>query len=435
MSWREDMFNARFRDVPFTVEKVDSAVGRRVVLHEFPGRDKPFPEDNGKRPREFVVTGIVVGDDYMKQRDALVAAFETKGPGELVHPYWGPVSVVVKTEAQFTETLEDGGSAQFVVTFVEAGELPEWEPDIEPLPPALAAATSISEAFAAAVAFADQVAATYNDGVARINDATDAMRKALVKAQRAVDTLSDVVDTITAIENGVSALLALPGQLAAAVVGVYTSLCEAVADIEASVSNALDDLGLGSDTKTLEQKRPTASGLLSAAARIDLLGAILTDVSTFGDDWPTVAETTPSRTQLNTNRRALIRLMKTSAAIGVVRGVASPGMSFDDREQAMGLRDTVSAFVDTLLLDDELDDTTFAALRDMQVLLNAYLSKLAGTLPELVDYTPPGVVPSLALAQQLYQDPTREAEILARNPSIRHPGFVRGGDVLKVSDV
>ena len=84
MAWRENLVPAAFRGVPFFVERHQSqAAGRRVQVHEYPGRDLPWPEDLGRRTREFEIDGYVVGDDYFAARDALLDACDRPGPGGL----------------------------------------------------------------------------------------------------------------------------------------------------------------------------------------------------------------------------------------------------------------------------------------------------------------------------------------------------------------
>jgi hypothetical protein len=97
VTWREDLrrvviggrslIGASFRGVPFFVGESERAGGRRAVGHEFPFRDDPFVR--GPRPpaREFRIDGYVLGDDYLTQRDALLAALEDEsGPGRAGAP-------------------------------------------------------------------------------------------------------------------------------------------------------------------------------------------------------------------------------------------------------------------------------------------------------------------------------------------------------------
>ena len=71
MSWREELIQATFRGVAFFVQGHEGEVGRRVQVHEFPLREKPWAEDMGRKARTFTLDAYVLGSDYMQQRDAL----------------------------------------------------------------------------------------------------------------------------------------------------------------------------------------------------------------------------------------------------------------------------------------------------------------------------------------------------------------------------
>lgn len=91
--WRDRKQGASFRGVPFLVDTDSVPVGRRTQLHEFPQRDQPFVEDLGRRTRHYKFTGFVAGDDCLAQRDRLLTALDKAGSGELVHPWFGRLTV------------------------------------------------------------------------------------------------------------------------------------------------------------------------------------------------------------------------------------------------------------------------------------------------------------------------------------------------------
>jgi len=94
MAWQDRYLDASFRGVPFFVDRANTSGGRKTVLHEFPERDLPFAEDLGRASRLFNVTGYIIGEDYFEQRDRLIAAcFDKSGPGILIHPYYGSLTV------------------------------------------------------------------------------------------------------------------------------------------------------------------------------------------------------------------------------------------------------------------------------------------------------------------------------------------------------
>ena len=97
-SFFNNLREASFRGARFEVDDVEASGGRRVVLHEYPLRDTPYSEDLGRRAREFSVRGYIIQGrtyDYASARADVLKALEAYGPGELVHPWHGEVSVVV----------------------------------------------------------------------------------------------------------------------------------------------------------------------------------------------------------------------------------------------------------------------------------------------------------------------------------------------------
>ena len=120
MSWRDGLLPASFRDVGFSVEAHENGGGRRIALHEYPGREESFPEDVGRRAQTFQVEAFIVGDDYMERRDALADACDRPGPGVLVHPYRGRREVSCERWT-LSERASDGRMCRFTLEFVEAG--------------------------------------------------------------------------------------------------------------------------------------------------------------------------------------------------------------------------------------------------------------------------------------------------------------------------
>lgn len=53
--WRDRLRDASFRGVPFSVEDDEGSFGRRVQVHEYPNRDKPFTEDLGRATRRMTI--------------------------------------------------------------------------------------------------------------------------------------------------------------------------------------------------------------------------------------------------------------------------------------------------------------------------------------------------------------------------------------------
>ncbi len=81
--------------------------GRRVLEYLFPGVDAPAYDDFGVLPSIVTVDALVIGDDYKAQVKSLQRAFETPGPGQLMHPWLGPMSVILEEPASISFSVRE----------------------------------------------------------------------------------------------------------------------------------------------------------------------------------------------------------------------------------------------------------------------------------------------------------------------------------------
>jgi len=124
--------------------------------------------------------------------------------------------------------------------------------------------------------------------------------------------------------------------------------------------------------------------------------------------------------QIVANQGALANLLALQGLIEAVR--AATTATYDSQNAALSLRDD---------LCDRLDAASAAATsRPLRAVLDALrvalvldINTRAAALDTLVTYTPARVLPALVLSHALYDDPSRAADICARN-GIEHPGFV-----------
>lgn len=136
-SWRDDLQYARFRGAYFHCESNSRESGRRIVEHQFPKKDTPYAEDMGRHAREFTVRGYCIvypsqrddqlfTVDYRTVRNALIAALEAEGPGELQLPTQPPQQVVCP-RYRMMEEERFGGYVAFDMTFQEYGLEPLFD--------------------------------------------------------------------------------------------------------------------------------------------------------------------------------------------------------------------------------------------------------------------------------------------------------------------
>lgn len=81
--------------------------GRRVLEYLFPGVDAPAYDDFGLLPSILTIDALVIGDDYKAQVKSLQRAFETPGPGQLMHPWLGPMSVILEEPASIAFSVRE----------------------------------------------------------------------------------------------------------------------------------------------------------------------------------------------------------------------------------------------------------------------------------------------------------------------------------------
>jgi prophage DNA circulation protein len=122
--WRAQLRKASFRGIEFYYSGAGSdGNGRRVVVHQYPKRDDVDIEDLGANARRFSISGYLLGSQLgsalFNVRDQLEAAFNAAGPGTLVHPHYGAISVHVES-APLSYNTRQGGMVSFEAQFVRA---------------------------------------------------------------------------------------------------------------------------------------------------------------------------------------------------------------------------------------------------------------------------------------------------------------------------
>lgn len=396
MTWRDDLRPASFRDAPFHVENADQSGGRRQVVHEFPQRDDAFVEDLGLRPHEFRVEGFILGAAYMAGRDALIAALEAAGPGTLVHPYRGALTVSC-IDWTVRETSDKGGAAFFSIVFVSS---------------AVQARPAQAEDTGAAV-------------VAEAAAATGEAEAGLVQ-RLSVSGLPGFV------AEGAAARI---GSIATTLEGGLGRLGSGAA-LLSSVSLRLQ--GLRSDALGLLFRVPDLAGALtdliaSAGLMADTPRAALRELKSLigidtGDRAP---GSTPARAVDRANAAVLERTV-TLVAAGQA-AVATTQIQFESYDDAVAVRDDLSARLDAaaLQLADVGDDAGHARLEALRLAMVRDVTRRGGSLARVYGYVPAGTEPALVIANRLYADAGRAADIVSRN-RVRHPGFVPGGAPLEV---
>lgn len=119
-AFTDTLYPCSFRGAPFIARDSEEEFGRKLAVHTYPQRDTVYPEDMGRKAREYEIEGFLVGDDVLAQRDYFISLVEQAGPGLLVHPTHGVLNVVL-TRFKSKSPAERGRSIEMNMSFIEAG--------------------------------------------------------------------------------------------------------------------------------------------------------------------------------------------------------------------------------------------------------------------------------------------------------------------------
>ena len=393
MGWKEDLQPASFRGVPFHVTDDGGTGGRRGTLHEYPQRDNPYFEDMGRKGRGKTITGFVIGENYIQARDALLDALEAAGPGELIHPTFGSLTVSVP-DFSYRQSNTEGGMCRFEISFLESGEVTY---------PTASVATSQQTIAAAEVLEAsaiDTFVESFNiDGLPAFA-AADAILTANNILQDLEDQLGSLggvlTDPVGSIQAVMGELVKDPLALANRIFGLFNK-AGAVLQSGLQFSQGFNDF----------------DSINFARAFITLRA-----VNLFGNTSRAI-NPTATRSKIYDNRDALNAL--TRQALLVQAAGMTGVMPLPVYDDAIKLRTETLQALETESLN--ADDDTYLALEDLRAKVHNDMTSRIQDAARLREITPSEVQPALALAYDLYESVDREGEIIARN-RLRHPGFV-----------
>ncbi len=388
-----------FRGVPFETKSSTATVGRRVQIHEYPQRDTPFVEDLGRKAREITFTAFVVGADYIAKMQKLIGALEEPGSGILIHPWLGKMNVTPKSASKvtFSDKLR---TASVELTFVESGE--EKYPE-----------SSIGTQFKSRLCA---------EGILSSALASFSSRFNLQGAQDFVQA---------AVAGQLSEMMSLGPLL----------------DVGASFGMADDMLDLASDAMTLVSQNPTELGnQIANSLGLGKFNNVTTSwrrvarqlsnllesesLNKSSESKPVVLTTSATIEKNNSALQDLVRQVTVANIVGATSFIGTDQDRVDSARTAQNiayqdlieLRDAALAAIDSELLKTR-DDEVFKSIEDGYTAVFDDLTKRAEKQAQLMDYTPPAVLPAVVIAYDRYGDANRDLEIVERN-KIVHEGFV-----------
>ncbi|WP_039659690.1 DNA circularization protein [Pantoea sp. MBLJ3] len=459
MSWKDNLQDASLRGVPFKVDEDEATFGRRVQVHEYPNRDKPWAEDLGRATRRFSVQAYLIGDDYFEQRNRLIEAIEKPGSCTLVHPYYGEMTVVVDDAVRISHSQNEGRMCRVSFSFIESGELSFPTAGLATGQKLSSSVSFLDDAISSAFgAFGmDGMPDFLQDGVL---DEASGMFSTVTSAFQYVD--SGVSAASRLLQGDLSVLLSPPSS-GMSFVNRLQTMWRAGSRLTGNASDLMSmikgltgvtvDSGLAprgvwnTDSKTAQTQtiqrnyvaqavRTTAISEASAAVTnlpqpanrtvtrqqdplqpVRVSHPAVTNIQPVSGVTSAVSASTAATT---TDSASLTSVTTASASSGVTSSTDSGTViTWDDLAQ---VRDSLNEAIDREM-ERVSDDGLYQALVTVRTDLNRDISARLEQVERMTERMPSQVMPALVLAADWYDSASRAGDITARN-GIRHPGFV-----------
>lgn len=432
MSWIDNLQDASLRGVPFKVDEDEATFGRRVQVHEYPNRDKPWAEDMGRATRRFSVQAYLVGDDYFEQRNRLIEAVEKPGSCTLVHPFYGEMTVTVTDEVRVSHTKDEGRMCRVSFNFIESGELSFPKSGI-------ATGTKLTGAAALMDDFLSSAFETF--GLDGMPDFTQ--NGLLDDASEMFDTVTDAMQYVDSgisaasrlMQGDLSVLLMPPSsgmnfvnqlqtmwRAGTKLTGNVTDLISMVKGLSGiTLDTGLAPRGVWKTDSASTQARTEQRNYVAQAIRTSALSEAVNTVTNLpkSTSSTTNAAEKTSATVI-VSHPAVNDVLEDDTAVGATTSTATDTVpSWDDLTD---VRDTLNTAIDQEMVRVN-DDGLFLALRQVRTALNEDITARLEQTSRTVERVPSEVLPAVVLAADWYDDAGREYDITARN-AIRHPGFV-----------
>ncbi|ENA4137490.1 DNA circularization protein [Salmonella enterica subsp. enterica serovar Anatum] len=449
-----------FRNVPFLIYKEQrERGGRHIVKREYPLRESGGADDLGPKLPAFTFTVIVQGDDAQAQRKALRDALYAPGAGELVHPDYGTLNVLIDNfESRYN--VSEQRVVEFTITAVPQAN--DTAPDAQQ-----DTAAALTQKTGSGL---NSVFNTLADGWSVVSDNLHDLQAMMDTVSEKIDALENTVSSVgilqdisafaasfTAMKGNITSLITSPLRMAQQFAGVFSGLI-ALPSVPAmsllrnhtgttpSGSLAVPDEALRSqggtqlyqslsafyDTLTTQDTRRSLTGLTPATqSNIRLLqsvmqsAVVLAQAQTAGSlltiavaqaGVPTSAPLSGSGAGAGVDASAPVSLLQSA---GDVRAVSHAlGQSLDTQVLAF----YGQGFTRTAL-----------ALREARLALVEDLTTRGVHLPGTSSVAVRTTQPALVTLYRATGNSVQWQRFVRRN-NVIHPLFVPGGQVLEVID-
>lgn len=412
VNW-EELRDASFRGIPFYFVDVEGTGGRRAIPHSYPKKEVGWTEDHGAVLTQQQINGILLGNDYQAQFNRLLAALNTPGPGELVHPWFG-VQQVQAGKVTHKLSTEEGGIAYVSFEVFEAGEqlFPTQKEDTT------ATTLSAADSVKAALANGDYFAAL--DGVGSMVDTLlDDLQGFVTNLPTLPDELNEWMDRLNRFKDLAGIIVATPGEL----IRDMTNLISDMKDLVTEAPWAL---------QVYDQLRAKWDGDRAAqSATKSLADNVAVNATTGFASSVTPTALVDITDEMNTNIDDFRLVVVTSALVAKAETVATA--TFQTSQEAQSTGDELAERLGEQSID-AVESGQRELWRSLRALRFAVVNDVrirSVQLPELRRVSTRQTTPVMLLAWRETGDAEQRDVLVTRN-RLRYPSFILPSQVIEV---
>ncbi|EBE5634954.1 multidrug DMT transporter permease [Salmonella enterica] len=449
-----------FRNVPFLIYKEQrERGGRHIVKREYPLRESGGADDLGPKLPAFTFTVIVQGDDAQAQRKALRDALYAPGAGELVHPDYGTLNVLIDNfESRYN--VSEQRVVEFTITAVPQAN--DTAPDAQQ-----DTAAALTQKTGSGL---NSVFNTLADGWSVVSDNLHDLQAMMDTVSEKIDALENTVSSVgilqdistfaasfTAMKGNITSLITSPLRMAQQFAGVFSGLI-ALPSVPAmsllrnhtgttpSGSLAVPDEAVRSqggtqlyqslsafyDTLTTQDARRSLTGLTPATRNnIRLLQSVMQSAVVLAQAQTAGNLLTIAVAQAGVPAPVPLSGSGTGAGVDASAPVSLLQSAGDVRAVSHALGQSLDAQV--LAFSGQGFTRTALALREARLALVEDLTTRGVHLPGTSSVAVRTTQPALVTLYRATGNSVQWQRFVRRN-NVIHPLFVPGGQVLEVID-
>ncbi|EEM6635457.1 multidrug DMT transporter permease [Salmonella enterica subsp. enterica serovar Give] len=449
-----------FRNVPFLIYKEQrERGGRHIVKREYPLRESGGADDLGPKLPAFTFTVIVQGDDAQAQRKALRDALYAPGAGELVHPDYGTLNVLIDNfESRYN--VSEQRVVEFTITAVPQAN--DTAPDAQQ-----DTAAALTQKTGSGL---NSVFNTLADGWSVVSDNLHDLQAMMDTVSEKIDALENTVSSVgilqdistfaasfTAMKGNITSLITSPLRMAQQFAGVFSglialpsvpsmSLLRNHTGTTPSGSLAVPDEALRSqggtqlyqslsafyDTLTTQDARRSLTGLTPATQNnIRLLQSVMQSAVVLAQAQTAGSLLTIAVAQAGVPAPVPLSGSGTGAGVDASAPVSLLQSAGDVRAVSHALGQSLDAQV--LAFSGQGFTRTALALREARLALVEDLTTRGVHLPGTSSVAVRTTQPALVTLYRATGNSVQWQRFVRRN-NVIHPLFVPGGQVLEVID-